>query len=129
MTVLRPARRRRGLRVVISGSDLPTVSKVPGVEFVAREAKRLPNTSNVFISGVAAQTVLMNLDMQGVCVSTGSACSAGSTEPSPVLLAMGMSEEKAKQCLRVSLGWSTTPQELSEFVNKLSAVVERLRNI
>lgn len=93
------------------------------------ESKRLPNTLSLVIPGVDGETLLMNLDMQGYSVSTGAACSSGNPEPSPVLLAMGLSREEAQSSLRLSLGWSTTQEELARFVTTLAQVVAKLRSL
>lgn len=103
--------------------------EIQGIEFVGSQEPRVPNTTNIFFSDLKAQSLLMNLDIEGVEVSTGSACSSGSTDPSPVLLAMGMSPENANKCLRVSLGWGTTESEVDKFVEVLSTIVTRLRTI
>lgn len=88
---------------------------------------RLSNTSNITIGEIDGEVLLMNLDMAGFSVSTGSACSSGSQDPSPVLLAMGLSREEAQSSLRVSLGWQTTRQEIESFCDTLEKVVFRLR--
>ena len=67
------------------------------------------------------------MDVRGYAVSTGAACSAGNPEPSPTLLAMGLSREEAQSSLRLSLGWETTADDLAGFVEILKTVVERLR--
>jgi cysteine desulfurase len=79
------------------------------------------------LEDVDGETLLMNLDVRGFAVSTGAACSAGSPEPSPVLLAMGITRAEAQSSLRLSLGWSTTAEDIDAFVETLKAVVERLR--
>lgn len=101
--------------------------KISGLEVTGEEAPRLPNTLSVVIPGVDGETLLMNLDMKGFSVSTGAACSSGSPEPSPVLLAMGLTREEAQSSLRVSLGWSTTREQVESFIEELCLVVERLR--
>jgi len=101
---------------------------IRGVKFTARESPRLPNTSSLVISGVEGEVLLMNLDMEGFAVSTGAACSSGNPEPSPTLLAMGLSREEAQSSLRVSFGWENTMSEVESFVSTLCRVVERLRS-
>ena len=71
----------------------------------------------------------MNLDLKGFSVSTGAACSSGNPEPSPVLLAMGLSREEAQSSLRVGLGWSTRREQIDGFVETLTSTVEHLRNV
>ena len=69
----------------------------------------------------------MNLDLKNICVSTGSACTAGSVESSHVLLAMGLSEERARAAVRFSLGRFTTTEEIDYVLSVLPGMVERLR--
>ena len=88
---------------------------------------RLPNTSSLCLPGVDGETLLMNMDVRGFAVSTGAACSSGNPEPSPTLLAMGLSREEAQSSLRLSLGWVNTLSEVDRFVDELILVVERLR--
>lgn len=94
----------------------------------SENARRLPNTSSMIIDGVDGETLLMNLDIMGFAVSTGAACSSGSPEPSPVLLAMGITREKAQSSLRIGLGWSTTPAQIDLFIEALKEVVARIRS-
>jgi cysteine desulfurase len=104
-------------------------TRIEGVRITAGESLRLPNTSSMTIEGVDGETLLMNLDIKGVAVSTGAACSSGSPEPSPVLLAMGLSRLEAQSSLRLSLGWESTAAEIEQFVQILESVVQRLRNL
>lgn len=104
-------------------------AKISGVNFLCRKQERLPNTSSFFISGVSGESLLMNLDIRGFSVGTGAACSSGNPEPSPVLLAMGLSHAEAQSSLRVSLGASTTVEQIELFVNNLSEVVTHLREL
>ena len=105
------------------------LSEIEGVTITAKDSKRLPNTSSLVISGIDGETLLMSLDMKGFAVSTGAACSSGNPEPSPALLAMGLSREEAQSSLRVSLGYYTTWEELLKFTECLQSVVERLRRL
>jgi cysteine desulfurase len=91
-------------------------------------APRLPNTSSLCLQGVDGETLLMNLDVRGFGVSTGAACSSGNPEPSPTLLAMGLTREEAQSSLRLSLGWGNTREEVDRFVDELKLVVARLRS-
>ncbi len=97
------------------------------VKFNAQNTQRLPNTSNLFIDGIDGETLLMNLDIEGISVSTGAACSSGNPEPSPVLLAMGFSRQEAQKSLRLSIGIDTTKEEIDLFVAKLKKIIIRLR--
>lgn len=102
--------------------------EIPGVKKTGGEAPRICNTSSLVIDGIDGETLLMNLDMKGFAVSTGAACSSGSPEPSPVLLSMGLSRQEAQASLRLSLGWSTTADDVLRFVEALKQVVQRLRS-
>ncbi len=104
-------------------------TRVHGVSITAQKSKRLVNTSSLVISGVDGETLLMSLDLKGYAVSTGAACSSGSPEPSPVLLAMGLTREEAQSSLRVSLGWGNTQVEINNFLDVLVEVIERIRSI
>jgi cysteine desulfurase len=103
------------------------LNEIPDVLLTGAEGVRLPNTSNMTLKGVDGETLLMNLDVHGFAVSTGAACSSGNPEPSPVLLAMGLTREEAQSSLRLSLGWENTLGEIDELVDVLKAVVLRLR--
>ena len=96
-------------------------------DIVAAGTERLPNTTCLLIPGVEAETLLMNLDLEGIAVSSGSACASGSLAPSPVLLAMGIPAERARSALRVSLGRPTTEAEVDHFVERLTTVAGRLQ--
>lgn len=109
--------------------EMQILSIIPDTKITGIEGKRLANTSCILISGVDGESLLMNLDLKGISVSTGAACSAGNTEPSPTLLAMGLTRFEAQSSLRVSLGWGTTQEELDRFLEVLQAVVVRLRSL
>jgi len=89
--------------------------------------KRLPNNANVSIDFVEGESMILNLDLQGICASTGSACSSSSLEPSHVLLAMGLSHEQAHGSLRFSLGKWTTEEEINRVLEVLPRIVTKLR--
>ncbi len=98
----------------------------PEARAFSAEAARLPNTLCISMPDVESGTQLMNLDIAGFAVSAGSACSSGKTEPSPVLLAMGVSAEEAQNALRISLGWATTRAELEAFAAAWKKLCARL---
>jgi cysteine desulfurase len=102
-------------------------AQIPHVQIIGGSALRLGSTSSVLIPGVDGESLLMSLDMEGVSCSTGAACSAGSPEPSPVLLAMGYSRAEAQCSLRIGLGWGTTEDEVNRFLDILVRTVVRLR--
>ena len=92
------------------------MAAVPRARVIARDQQRLPNTSCIVLPGVSSETQLMRLDLGGVAVSAGSACSSGKIAPSHVLLAMGLMPEDAKSAIRVSLGWKTTADDVARFL-------------
>jgi cysteine desulfurase len=94
------------------------------VVFGAR-APRLPNTSKLTMPGVGAETQVIGLDLAGIAVSAGSACSSGSVEPPYVLTAMGVPDAVALTAVRVSLGWGTTPADIDRYVAAWSALYAR----
>ena len=99
----------------------------PPLVINGRDAKRLPNTSNVAFVGIDRQPLLMALDMVGICCSTGSACASGSSEPSPVLRAMGVPSDVIHSSLRFSLGVTTSETDVDAAVRQILDVVGRLR--
>lgn len=88
-------------------------------------APRSANTSNITLPGADAQMMMMNLDLEGFAVGSGSACSSGTTKPSPVLLAMGVSENDARCSLRISLGWDTTAAQVDAFLAAWTKICAR----
>lgn len=105
------------------------LENISDVTVTAGTSLRLSNTSNLIISGVDGETLLMSLDLKGFAVSTGAACSSGNPEPSPVLLSMGLTRAEAQNSLRVSLGLSTTESNIHDFCTMLISVVKKLRII
>jgi cysteine desulfurase len=101
--------------------------RVEDAEINGGKAARLPNTSNVLFHGVSAEALVIALDMRGMAVSTGSACSSGSVEPSHVLLAMGRKREEAQSSVRFSFGRYNTHEEIQELVDAVAACIGKLR--
>jgi cysteine desulfurase len=101
---------------------------IPGVSQYgpSAAAERLPHLICVGVNGVEAEAVLLGLDQAGVAAHSGSACSSESLEPSPVLAAMGVEAERS---LRLSVGWSTTDDEIDQAVRVLPGVIQRLRSL
>jgi len=88
---------------------------------------RLPNNVNVSVDFIEGESMLLNLDLEGICASTGSACSSSSLEPSHVLLALGLAHEQAHGSLRFSLGKWTTDEEIERVLDVLPGIVAKLR--
>ncbi len=105
------------------------LSEISEVTITAGESPRIANTSSLVLKGVDGETMLMALDLKGYAVSTGAACSSGNPEPSPVLLAMGLTRAEAQNSLRISLGWETTSEQIDGFIEALKVVVQRLRSL
>lgn len=105
------------------------LAEIPEVIIVGRHSPRLSNTSLVLVRYVEGESMLLNLDFAGICVSSGSACTSGSLEPSHVLLACGYPHEIAHGSVRFSLGKWNTMEEMKEVVGVFSSIVEKLRRI
>jgi cysteine desulfurase len=102
---------------------------VAGTTVNGQGAPRVPNTTNIGFDGIEAESLLIALDLEGVAVSTGSACSSGSLEPSHVLRAMGLPNARARNSLRFSLGSSTTDADIDFVVGVLPGLVAKLRRL
>jgi len=102
---------------------------VPGAIVHCRTAPRLPNTSHVAFAGVEGEALLIRLDLAGFAVSTGSACSSGTVEPSQTLLAMGLSPAEALSSIRVSFGIANQAAEVDRFLAALAGEVAALRRL
>ena len=103
------------------------MKRISGVRINGDTEKRLPNTANLAIEGADSEALLMLLDQKGVCCSAGSACTAGSLEPSHVLRAMGFSTDRARASLRFSFGRFNTEEEVSAAANILATAVDKVR--
>ncbi len=101
---------------------------VDGARVVGSGAPRLPNTSAILFEGVSGEALLIRLDLEGVAVSVGSACSSGTLAPSPALLALGLSREEARSVVRFSLGRGTTGGEIARAVEIVRAAVAEMRH-
>ena len=102
---------------------------IHGVIINGRGVPRLSGTSNISIPGVDGEALLFSLDIEGIAVSTGSACSTGNVEPSHVLIAMGRDPKVAQSSLRFSMGWGTTGEGIDYILDILPLIVKRLRKI
>ena len=91
--------------------------------------RRVPNTTNISFEGVEAESLLIALDLEGIAVSTGSACSSGTLEPSHVLRAMGCSPHRTQSSIRFSLGLGNTNEQIDQVVDILPRVVGKLRTL
>jgi len=105
------------------------LAAVPGSAVNGAGAERVPNTTNLSFEGVEAESLLIALDLEGIAVSTGSACSSGTLEPSHVLRAMGLTPHRVQSALRFSLGAGTTEPEIARVLEVLPRLVARLRSL
>jgi cysteine desulfurase len=102
---------------------------VPGTMVNGTRSPRVPNTTNISFERVEAESLLIALDLEGIAVSTGSACSSGTLEPSHVLRAMGFSAHRTQNSLRFSLGLFSTEEEVDRVVAVVPGIVEKLRGL
>ncbi|HZI03959.1 MAG TPA: aminotransferase class V-fold PLP-dependent enzyme, partial [Archangium sp.] len=102
-------------------------SRIPDVTVNGEGAPRVPNTSNLCFHGADGEALLIALDLEGICVSSGAACASGTLTPSHVLLAMGLTPAQAHGALRFSLGPAATEEEVARVVEALSTHVPRAR--
>ena len=100
-----------------------------GIHLSGSSSNRLASNVHVTVAGVEGESLLLALDMFGICASAGSACTTGSTKPSHVLLSMGMSMEQARGALRLTLGEETTEEAIDYVATTLKNVVQELRNL
>jgi len=103
------------------------LKRIPGATVNAGASERLPNTTNIRFGGLSGEALVIALDLEGFAVSSGSACSSGSIEPSHVLLAMGLSDAEARSSIRFSLGLGNDARQVDELIDALEAVVTRSR--
>jgi cysteine desulfurase len=134
-----------GLAAELAGRDLESFSrrllglrerlrigiakKVPDIRFNGHPTEVLPNTLNVSFPGAEGEAILLSLDLEGIEVSTGSACASGSLEPSHVLMATGVGPELAHGSIRFSMGRETTEDDVDYVVEKLEPIIRRLRRM
>jgi len=114
----------RGLRNRLEAGALAIA---PDAVIVSGGADRLPNTSCIAVPGAKAETLVIGLDLEGVAVSAGSACSSGKVEASHVLRAMGLPPDLAQGAIRVSLGIGTSSHDIERFLGAFGELIKRLK--
>lgn len=102
-------------------------ARVPDVRLNGHPTERVPGTANISYKNVESESIVLGLDLKGIAVSAGSACTSGSVEPSYVLVAMGIPLEWAMGAVRSSLGRSTTPEDIDYVVESIEPIVRKLR--
>ena len=105
------------------------LSEIPYTRLNGHKSKRLPNNANFSFQFIEGESLLIMLDMKGICASSGSACTSGSLDPSHVLLAIGLPHEIAHGSLRLTLSEETTKEDIDYVVDSLKEIVENLRNM
>ena len=105
------------------------LEEIPYVKLNGHKTKRLPNNVNVSFRFVEGESLLIMLDMKGICASSGSACTSGSLDPSHVLLSLGLPHEIAHGSLRLTLGDATTREDVDYVIDQLKEIVEKLRSM
>lgn len=117
------------LRELRDGFEKEVAAAVGEIVMNGDREHRLPNISNISFRAVEGEGLLINLDLQGIAVSTGSACSSGSLEPSPVIRALGRDDELARGAIRFSFGMENTPEDVRYVLDALPKAVESLRRM
>ncbi len=105
------------------------ISRIPAIEVNGAEADRLPNTLNIACHGVEGEAILYELDSEGICASSGSACTSGSLDPSHVLKAMGVPFTAIHGSVRFSLSRFTTRAEIDRVIEVFPDIISRLRRM
>lgn len=105
------------------------LEKIPYVKVNGNVKNRLPGNSNISFRYIEGESLLLNLDLKGICASSGSACTSGSLDPSHVLLAIGLPHEIAHGSLRISIGKYNTKEEIDYLIDSLVEIVNKLRNM
>jgi cysteine desulfurase len=105
------------------------LDSVPGTAVNGARDARVPNTTNISFERIEAESLLIALDLAGIAVSTGSACSSGTLEPSHVLKAMGFPPHRTQNSIRFSLGAANTEADIERVVGAMPAIVEKLRSL
>lgn len=105
------------------------LKEIPYTRLNGHSRKRLPNNVNISFQFVEGESILIMLDMAGICASSGSACTSGSVDPSHVLLAIGLPHEIAHGSLRLTIGYENTKEEMDTVVDNLKRIITNLRNM
>jgi len=103
------------------------VAAVPGAKVNGASAPRLPGTTSITFPDTDGEALLMAMDLEGICASAGAACTSGSTRPSHVLSAMGLSVDEARGTLRLSLGWTSTEEDVAAALKVVPPLVKRVQ--
>ncbi|HWM32522.1 MAG TPA: cysteine desulfurase family protein [Methyloceanibacter sp.] len=116
-----------GIEALRDELEAKVLSLAPDAAVLSAGVKRLPNTSCIAVPGAKAETLVIGLDLAGVAVSSGSACSSGKVEASHVLAAMGVAPELAQGAIRISLGFATRRDDIESFLEAFAQLIKRMR--
>lgn len=105
------------------------LARVPDSGINGNPARRVPNTTNIYFDGLEGEAMVISLDLKGFAISSGAACSSGAVEPSHVLLALGLSRERARASLRFSLGRSNTEEQVDALIDAVAESAAQLRHL
>lgn len=118
----------QSLAALRDGLEQKLVQLAPDIRFLGKTAQRVSNTSLFAVPGMPAEMQLIALDMEGICVSNGSACASGTVKVSHVLSAMGVAADEAQCAIRVSLGWNSTPEDVECFLSVWEKIYARVKS-
>jgi cysteine desulfurase len=125
--VAQRAGEERRIRALRDGLEAGLLAAIPGARVNGAGAPRLPNTLSLTLPGADAEALLIALDLEGICASAGSACHSGSTKPSGVLTAMGLTPGEARGTLRLSLGWPSTDADVDRALEVIPRLARQVR--
>jgi cysteine desulfurase len=114
-----------GLEALRTRLEARIAAELPEALILGQGAPRVPNTVCALLPGVSAQNQVMALDLAGIAVSAGAACSSGKVAPSPVLRAMGLTEAESSEAIRISLGWESRVEDIDAFMEAWRAIAAR----
>src|SRR5208283_4423722 len=129
MAELRNRLERELLRIEVSGVNGACENPHPTQTARCAGHPRVPNTTNIYFEGIDGEALVIALDLKGLAVSTGAACSSGAIEPSHVLMAMGLGRDRAKASIRLSLGKQNTEEDVDFALGLIPETVARLRDL
>jgi cysteine desulfurase len=109
-------------------AEAALLEAAPTLKIYGKNAPRVSNTIAMALAGMPAETQLMNLDLAGIAVSSGSACSSGTFNPSRILIAMGASDDEARAALRISMGWQSSEDDIKAFVEAWLKIYARMKD-
>jgi cysteine desulfurase len=117
------------VRALRDGLEASLLERIEAAGVNSGGARRVPNTSNIYFDHVEGEAMVIALDLKGLAVSTGAACSSGAIEPSHVLTAMGLAPERARSSIRFSIGKHNNEEDIEFALSVIPSTVARLREL